>query len=305
MPANNRKNPFLLAPASAFAVLVLLLVFGFLVRDGGIGASVTVTVFTLIAFGLPLWAIPRLRNVSRGELFPFRIPKQSELLLSIACLFSLIFLTAMIKYVIFGMEYDYREIALYGFTLSFPKTAGSWVVIAFSVAVIPAVMEELLFRGAFFYEYRNAGASACVWLPSLMAGMMGLSFESFPIIFTSSLIFAVARFLTGNLAVSMLVHILYGIYTVSFEKYMWLMSSSDESRVLFSLLVGMGLGLSLIWLCHLAEKILRRRASLGEEAPICPSIRKRILYVLDILTAAPLWMLLCVYLVIAVVKLFI
>ena len=305
MPANNRKNPFLLAPASAFAVLVLLFVFGFLGRDGGMMASIKVVVLTLIAFGLPLFAIPRLRNARSAELFPFRIPKRRELLLSIASLFLLIFLTAMTKYAIFGMEYDYREVSLYGFTLSFPKTTGARVIAFFSVAVIPAVMEELFFRGALFYEYRNAGTAISVWMTSLLAGMMGLSFASFPMGLVCALVFALARFLTGNLAVSMLIHILYGVYTISFEKYMWLMSSSDESRVLFSLLVGMGLGLSLIWLCHLAEKILRRRASLGEEAPICPSIRKRILCVLDILTAAPLWMLLCVYLVIAVVKLFI
>ena len=305
MPANNRKNPFLLAPASAFAVLVLLLVFGFLERDGGVMASVTVMVLTLIAFGLPLLAIPRLRNVRSRDLFPFRIPKRRELLLSIACLFLLIFLTAMIKYVIFGMEYDYREVSLYGFTLSFPKTMGTWVIAVFSVAVIPAVMEELLLRGALFYEYRNAGAAVSVWMTSLLAGMMGLSFESFPMLLVSALVFALARFLTGNLAVSMLVHILYGVYTISFEKYMWLMSSSDESRVLFSFLTGIFLGLSLIWVLGLAEKILRGRASVGEDAPVSPSLRKRILNVLNIFTAAPLWMLLCVYIIIAVVKLFI
>ena len=305
MPANNRKKPFLLAPASAFAVLVLLFVFGFLSGEGGIGASVTVAVFTLIAFGLPLFAIPRLRDIRSAELFTIRMPKRKEFLLSIACLFSLIFLTAMTKYVIFGMEYNYREVALYGFTLSFPKTMGEWIFVAFSAVVIPAVMEELFFRGALFYEYRNAGTSMSVWLSSLMAGMMGLSFESFPIMLVSSLVFAMARFLTGNLAVSMLIHILYGIYTISFEKYMWLMSSSDESRVLFSLLVGICLGISLGCFFGLAEKLLRKRASAEEDAPICPSLRKRILNALDIFTAAPLWMLLCVYLIIAVVKSFI
>ena len=144
-----------------------------------------------------------------------------------------------------------------------------------------------------------------VWMTSLLAGMMGLSFESFPMGLVCALVFAVARFLTGNVAVSMLIHILYGVYTISFEKYMWLMSSSDESRVLFSFLTGIFLGLSLVWFLSLAEKILRGRAIVGEEAPVCPSLRKRILCVLDIVTAAPFWMLFCVYLVIAVVKLFI
>ena len=137
------------------------------------------------------------------------------------------------------------------------------------------------------------------------AKMMGLSFASFPMGLVCALVFALARFLTGNLAVSMLVHILYGVYTISFEKYMWLMSSSDESRVLFSFLTGIFLGLSLIWVLGLAEKILRGRASVGEDAPVSPSLRKRILNVLNIFTAAPLWMLLCVYIIIAVVKLFI
>jgi hypothetical protein len=67
----------------------------------------------------------------------------------------------------------------------------------------------------------------------------------------------------------------------------------------------MCLGISLICFFGLAEKILRGRASNEEDAPVCPSLRKRILNALDIFTAAPFWMLLCVYLIIAVVKLFI
>ena len=64
MQANNRKNPFLLAPASALAVLVLLLIFGFFEGKGGIKTSILVGLFTALAFGLPLILYCFLRGAS-------------------------------------------------------------------------------------------------------------------------------------------------------------------------------------------------------------------------------------------------
>lgn len=305
MPANNRKNPFLLAPASAFAVLVLLLVFGFLEGEGGAKTSILVMIFTLLAFGIPLLLLYLLRGAKSTELFPIHLPGKRELLLSIAGLLSLIFLTSTVKYAIFGAEFDYREISLYGFTLSFPNSFGEWMLAFFSVSVIPAVMEELLFRGAFFYEYRRAGVLASALVSSLLAGVMGLSFSAFPLILISSLVFALVRFLTGNLAASMLVHIAYGVYTLLLEKYIWLMSSSDESRFLFLFLIVICLGASLFLFLHLAEKMLRERAKAQEAEPLRAPKGKTILVLFDVFTAPPLWMLLCAYLVISVIRLFI
>lgn len=112
MQANNRKNPFLLAPASALAVLVLLLIFGFFEGKGGIKTSILVGLFTALAFGLPLILYCFLRGASFSAVFPMQKPQKREMLLALASLFLLIFMQAMFKYALFGAEFDYREITL-------------------------------------------------------------------------------------------------------------------------------------------------------------------------------------------------
>ncbi len=305
MQANNRKNPFLLAPASALAVLVLLLLFGFFEGDGGIKTSVLVGVFAFLAFGIPLMLYCFLRGAKFSAVFPFQKPKKRDMLLVFSALLLLIFLQAIFKYALFGAEFDYREVALYGFTLPFPESFGEWVLMLFTVAVVPSVMEELMLRGAVFYEYRMAGGLLSVLLSSVLVGMLGMSFSAFPWLLLSGAVFALIRFLTGNLAVSMILHIAYAVYTLTLEKYIWLMSISDESRTLFSVLSVIFLGISLYVFLHLAEKIFRERAKTGENEPLRVPKNKRILMLFDILTAPSLWMLFCVYLIIAVVRIFI
>lgn len=305
MQANNRKNPFLLAPASALAVLVLLLIFGFFEGKGGIKTSILVGLFTALAFGLPLILYCFLRGASFSAVFPMQKPKKREMLLALASLFLLIFMQAMFKYALFGAEFDYREITLYGFTLPFPASVGEWVLMLFAVAVVPSVMEELVFRGAVFYEYRVAGGLLSVFLSAIFVGMMGISFSAFPWLFVSGAVFALVRFLTGNLLVSMLLHIAYTVYTLTLEKYVWLMSISGESRALFSALSVIFFGISLFVFLHLAEKILRERAKTDKNAPSRVPKNKRILMLFDVLTAPSLWVLLCVYLIVAVVRLFV
>lgn len=305
MPANNRKNPFLLAPALALAVLVLLLVFGFLEGEGGAKTSALVLIFTLLAFGVPLLLFCFLRGAKFAELFPMRAPKKKDLLLALAGFLTLIFLTAAIKYALFGGEFDYREISLYGFVLSFPASVGEWLLAFFAVALLPAIMEELTFRGAVYYEYRMAGVLTSAVMSSLLASLLSFSFAVFPLVFVSSLFFSILRFLTGNLAIPMLMHIAYGIYTITFEKYIWLMSISSESRTLFGVLCVVFWGISLYLFLHLAEKILRERAKTEESAPVRAPKHKHVLALFDMLTAPTLWMLLCTYLIVAVVRLFV
>lgn len=305
MQANNRKNPFLLAPASALAVLVLLLIFGFFEGNGGIKTSILVGLFTAMAFGLPLLLYCLLRGARFSAVFPMQKPKKREMLLALALLCLLIFMQAMLKYALFGAEFDYREIALYGFTLPFPASLGEWVVMLLFVAVVPAVWEELMFRGAVFYEYRMVGGLVIVLLSAVLAGMMGMSFSAFPWLFLSGMVFALVRFLSGNLLVSMFLHIAYAVYTLTLEKYIWFMSLSGESRTLFFALSVIFFGISVYCFFHLAEKILRERAKTDKNEPLHVPKNKRILMVFDILTAPSLWGFLCVYVVVAVVRLFV
>ncbi len=304
MPVNNRKNPFLLAPASALAVLVLLLVFGLLEGDGGVKTYILAMLFTLLAFGFVLGAFVLLRGEKLFIVFPIKKVGKKELFFVFSALFSLIFLEMVLKYALFGMDFPYKSVNFYLFSMPFPEGFGEGILAFFAIAVIPAVMEALFFRGAMFYEYRLAGVIPSIFMSSLLAAMTGLSFSTFPFLFLSAVVFAMVRFLTGDLFSAMLVHVLYGFYTIFFEKYVWLMSESTESRMLFTFLSVVLLGISLCFFLHFAEKLLRARGKEEEAAPITVTGEKKILALWNIVTAPPFLALSFVYLLTAVIRIF-
>ncbi len=304
MPANNRKNPFLLAPISTLAVLVLLLIFSFLEGDGGAKSIVLVLVFTLFSFGIPLILHCFLRGEPLFALFPMRKPTESELFLILSAVFSLIFLETIAKYTLFHLPFDYRNLTVYGFAFAYPSGIGESILAVLAIVLLPAVLEECFFRGAIFHEYRFSGVFMSVLVSSIVSAMTGLSFSAFPFLLLSALFFAWIRVLTGNLISCVLVHALYGIYTLFFEKYLWLMSLSEESEFLFGFLMALLFGLSFLSFLYFASNTLKDRANRGDEAPMTVEKRKMPLMVFYVFTAQPAWILVCFYLITAVFRLF-
>ncbi len=215
MPANNQKNPFLLAPASALAVLVLLSLFGFLKDGGGLGTFALILLFVLLAFLFPFAAYLFLRGGKVVGVLPLRPLRGQALSLTLTAVFALIFGQGGLRYALFGAAFDYQTDTLYGFSFARPETLAEILLAIVAVVFIPAVCEELFFRGAMFYEYRFAGIGGSIVMSSLLASLLaslaGLSFFSFPELLLSALVFSVLRFLTGNMLSPILAHILYNL----------------------------------------------------------------------------------------------
>ncbi|SFR73361.1 CPBP family intramembrane glutamic endopeptidase [Anaeromicropila populeti] len=74
------------------------------------------------------------------------------------------------------------------------------------IAVIPALLEESVYRGAFLTEYRKIDARRGVLLCGLLFGLLHLNFNQFSYAFVMGMIFAILVEGTGSIVSSMIVH---------------------------------------------------------------------------------------------------
>ena len=76
----------------------------------------------------------------------------------------------------------------------------------FVVAIIPAILEETVYRGVFFNEYRKVNARKGVILSGLLFGLMHMNFNQFIYAFIMGMIFALIVEVTDSIVSSMIIH---------------------------------------------------------------------------------------------------
>ena len=92
-------------------------------------------------------------------------------------------------------------------SLNIELTTGAFGLNFLFVAVMPAVSEELAFRGVFYHSMKDKGIVLAVFVSALMFGMMHLNFNQFSYTFVIGIAMALAVYATGSIFASMLVHL--------------------------------------------------------------------------------------------------
>lgn len=308
MPASSRRrNPFLLAPMLTAFVLVISAVVGFFSLDAmtGIWPYITAGILTLMAFGCPLAVFFICRGIGTVSRLGLRRAGGRELGLAAAATAVLILQNAILKLGIFRGAYDGVTYELFGSPFSGNVTS-VWELLAALVTLVllPATAEELFFRGAVVYEYRFSGVLGQMLMSSLLFAFMALDFSRFFVSLLEGLLLFTVSFLTGSLFFSIAVHATCNLFALFAEKYLWMMSASTGGRTAFWFLLVSFYLLSLILFFILAEKSLRRCA-LSADTPdpqVPPEKRPVVIY--DILSAPPLMGDILVFVVFAVIALF-
>lgn len=77
----------------------------------------------------------------------------------------------------------------------------------FVVAVMPALCEELIYRGVLFQGYRKSGVWVAVLLTAFLFGMMHMNLNQFSYAFVLGLVFALINEITGSILPAVLLHI--------------------------------------------------------------------------------------------------
>ncbi|MFA9465988.1 MAG: lysostaphin resistance A-like protein [Velocimicrobium sp.] len=80
------------------------------------------------------------------------------------------------------------------------------IISVMTVAMLPAVLEEIVYRGVFFHEYRNLNPRKGVILSAFLFGLMHMNFNQFFYAFVMGMIFAIIVEATDSILSSMIVH---------------------------------------------------------------------------------------------------
>ena len=121
----------------------------------------------------------------------------------------------------------------------------------FNIAVIPAVFEEMFFRGFFYRPYRESGGPGkAILLSALLFGLFHMNFQQAVYAFGFGIVIGILRELTGSMWAGMLLHFINNgwsallmslerLYDPDFLKYLPSMNLtfSDRPHIVYTLLM--------------------------------------------------------------------
>ena len=119
---------------------------------------------------------------------------------------------------------------------SYTLTVPGLLLSLLSIAILPAVLEELLFRGYVLQALRPHGERNALLLSSLLFAMLHGNVIQIPFAFISGLAFGYLTLRTGNIRAGMLLHCLNNAYAV-LSDYGPLFWSDTDQQNLYSLLL--------------------------------------------------------------------
>ncbi|MGN0327894.1 MAG: lysostaphin resistance A-like protein [Lachnospira sp.] len=107
-------------------------------------------------------------------------------------------------------------------------TSYPFLVQVILMAVIPPLVEEVVFRGVFFGTYKKAGLLGGAVMSGLVFGCIHLNINQFVYAFTIGVMFAVMVEATGSIWSSVLAHFAVNTYSIGILKILELTGLSDK-----------------------------------------------------------------------------
>ena len=231
----------------------------------------TIMVLELIILGVPAAFFCILRGGSYGKELRIKMMKTRHITITI---WAFLFMTAGGLVLSLVMYYLFPE-AFIASALS--STAGdadtSRIYLLIVFALLPALLEEFLFRGILSAEYSSYGASVAVIMSSLCFALMHFSFVRLPIYFFMGVVLALTAGATRSLMPSILIHAANNTFVLFFETYLYRIAGKHSGGlILLAFLIGVIMFVSAILFFSRAEKLYYGYGVMNRPSPM---IRKR------------------------------
>ncbi len=195
-----------------------------------------------VAFCLTVYAVLRFAKIKIGQAFPCKKPPvylwAAAILLAFGLLFGLgnvneLFLSFLKK---FGYETPQNA-------LPAMRNAGEYLLTVFCVAVLPAVMEEALFRGVVLGGLRGRSTLFAVLISGLYFSLFHQNPAQTPYQFLAGAAFAFAAIASGNVFITVAAHFCNNLYILSATYFGFSVSAHRGWTVLGLLALAISLGL--------------------------------------------------------------
>ena len=144
-------------------------------------------------------------------------------------------------------------------------------------ALLPALLEEFLFRGILCAEYSSYGASVAVVMSSLCFALLHFSFVRLPIYFFMGVVLSLTAGATRSLVPSILIHAANNAFVLFFETYLYRIAGKHSGGlILLAFLIGVTTLVFAILFFSRAEKLYYGYGVMNRPSPL---IRKSILQI--------------------------
>lgn len=225
--------------AKAIHAAPILLLFVFLCNFGSsfIPDSITGTgndpyivasLIQLFILAIPALIFCRLRGGGYMKKLRFKMFRSSHAALILFSVMLMFFGSCGLNFLMYTIFPD-ANIAV-GYDSSAGFAGGLYLVL--TMAVIPAITEEFLFRGVIVAEYESEGVPAAVIISSLTFAMLHFSFVKLPAYLFCGFILVMVLYATRSIFAAMIVHMLNNTATIFFGDLVYRVVSS-QGIVLF------------------------------------------------------------------------
>ena len=244
--------------------------------SGNTNPYLTFIILELICMGLPAVLFCLLRGNEYIPTLGLRMIKLRHITISVYGLVLIIsggIALSILMYSLFpeafaasGMEMKNLSIAEY--------TSKDSIYAALAFAIIPAILEEFLFRGVVRSEYSKYGALSAVLISSLLFGMLHFSPVRLPIYMFSGVVLCLLAGACNSIIPTVIVHLANNIFVLYFEKYIYKIAGKHSGGlILLTFIVVSVMLLSAIMFFMRAEKLYREFAVANRPSPLVKKVK--------------------------------
>jgi len=179
--------------------------------------STWISISILVSEGmlaLTIWGFLRRHRLFLHEVCPLRVPSLRDLMGSLLCVFGLAPLSGLVAEL--TRSRLPREVTAETMVVALSRgvSGGELVANVFAAAVVPAIVEELLFRGVLTRAFLGRGNLLALSVPSAMFGLFHLEPTQAAGTFVLGVGFGIARLYTDSVLTSMVCHLAYNAYVL-------------------------------------------------------------------------------------------
>jgi membrane protease YdiL (CAAX protease family) len=225
-----------------------------------ISISVLASEAVLVAM---IWRFLRRHRLFLHEVCPLGVPSLRDMVGALLCVFGLSPLSGLAAEIVRrNLPHDVNNAETMVVALTKDVTAPELLGVVVATALVPAIVEELLFRGVLTRGFMGRGNLLAIIVPSVMFGLFHLEPTQAAGTFVLGVGFAIARLYTDSVLTSISCHLVYNAY-VLIDVYAGGQVGSTElhlGRVGFGLSVSaLGFGLMVLHPGERRERKERRR----------------------------------------------
>ena len=201
------------APLLIILIMMLLIVSRF-VDLGSLAYQenicLAVIVMQLVIVVVPTMFYVKVRGEAIGGRLRFTPIGIEKLLVTLLAALTLILGDTLLKLGLYNIGAIDGEFTTYHYYLGGTQPGVLYSLITFGV--LPAIIEELLFRSLLCAEYEKSGVAAAVLGSAGLYAMFSMDFGYFPVYLLAGLIFALVMYLTRSLFAAMICHFCYNLF---------------------------------------------------------------------------------------------